>query len=184
MFDHYPGKEFPDEQYCLILGGFSDYEQENYNFAALQVHLHLLVEEWVEYPTKLTREVPFNNKHTITAGKGLKISHDISRDDFWLLFCTEYQTITKMNLTFGHHDDEFLIEKMNFDTKVLKIRDESTGLFDPIHYSENTIYLLKALESCLEAKQQIPYRIYWCSKSMNKVYSRPLHELLKLFSHP
>jgi hypothetical protein len=47
MFDRYPGKEFTDEMFCLVLGGFSDYELQNYNFAALQIHLHLLIEEWI-----------------------------------------------------------------------------------------------------------------------------------------
>lgn len=109
------------------MGGFSDYEQENYNFSALQIHLHLLIEEWIEYPLKLTREIPFSRKVTITAGKGLKITTDISRDEFWLLFCTEYQTITKMNLTFGTHDEEYFIEGVELDTKTLRIRDEQTG---------------------------------------------------------
>ena len=127
MFDFYPGKEFTDEQFCLVLGGFSDYEQENYNFAALQIHLHLLVEEWIDYPLKLTNEIVFTKKHTITSGKGLKITTDISRDEFWLLFCTEYQTITKMDLNFGNHDDEFLIQSIDLDTKTLKIRDEASG---------------------------------------------------------
>ena len=88
-----------------------------------------MIEEWIEYPLKLTNEILFSKKHTLTSGKGLKITKDISRDEFWLLFCTEYQTITKMDLTFGHHDDEFSIESLDFDTKTLKIRDESSGQF-------------------------------------------------------
>lgn len=87
----------------------------------------MLIEEWIEYPASVTREVLFGAKHTITAGKALKITTDISRDEFWLLFCTEYQTITKMDLTFGYHDDEFLLERVDLDTKTLKIRDETTG---------------------------------------------------------
>ena len=79
----------------------------------------------------------------MTSGKGLKITTDISRDEFWLLFCTEYQTITKMDITFGNHDDEYSIQSIDFDTKALKIRDETTGHFEPIYYSNNTIYLVR-----------------------------------------
>jgi hypothetical protein len=60
----------------------------------------------------VTREVLLGAKHTITSGKALKITTDISRDEFWLLFCSEYQTISKMDLVFGHHDDEFLLERI------------------------------------------------------------------------
>ena len=117
----------------------------------------------------------------MTSGKGIKISTDISRDEFWLIFCTEYQTITKMDLTFGIHDDEFLIQSIDFDTKTLKIRDEPTGQFEPIFYAQNTLYLKRVHEGNLELKQQIPYRLYWCNKSIDRVYSRPLQEILKLF---
>ncbi len=44
----------------------------------------------------LTRELIFNKKHTLTAGKAIKITKDIINDECWLLFCTEYQTITRM----------------------------------------------------------------------------------------
>ena len=48
-----------------------------------------------------------------------------------------------MDLVFGNHDDEYSIQSIDFDTKALKIRDESTGHFEPIYYSQNTIYLIR-----------------------------------------
>lgn len=71
----------------------------------------------------MTKEIIFNSKHTITSGKAIKINSDISRDEFWLLFCTEYQTITKLDLNFGQHDDEFLLQSLDLESKTLKIRD-------------------------------------------------------------
>lgn len=77
IFDNYPGAEFRNEKYCLILGGFEDYEHQTYIFGALQIHMHLLVEEFVEYTSKLTKIVNFRQKHIITAGKAVKITHNI-----------------------------------------------------------------------------------------------------------
>ena len=175
MFDNYPGSEFPEEQFCLVVGGFEDYEQQHYNFSALQVHLHLLLEEWLDYPPHLTREVPFAQKHTITSGKALKVSSDIINDQCWLLFCTDYQTVSKVYLEFGqHHDELYQLQTVQMQTRTLGIRDEKQGRILPIHYSSNSLYLLHVPEAHPEAKQQIPYRIYWCGRDMEAIRSRPL----------
>lgn len=80
LFDKYPGSDFKEEKFCLILGGYEDYELQNYRFGGFQVHLHLLVEEWIEYSPKFTRPVNFKQKYTVTAGRALKVTTDMVND--------------------------------------------------------------------------------------------------------
>jgi hypothetical protein len=58
----------------------------------------------------------------------MKVSTDMISDECWMLFCTEYQTVTKMYIKFGHQNDElFLIQSLEVNTKKLNIRDERSG---------------------------------------------------------
>lgn len=130
-----------------MIGGFSDYEQQHFIFSGLQMHLHLLLEEWIEYSSRLTREVPLDCKHTITSGKAIKVSTDMISDECWLLFCSEYQTVSKLYMHFGQQNDQqFLLQELSISTKKISIRDERTGSIEPINYAENTIYLMKTPE--------------------------------------
>jgi hypothetical protein len=64
------------------------------------------VEEWLEYTSKLTNTITFKQKHTITAGKAVKITTDIISDECWLLFGTEYQCVSKLYIKFGQLNAE------------------------------------------------------------------------------
>ncbi len=55
LIDHYP--EIIDEQFLLICGGASDSQLHNYNYHALQVHLHILLSDWLKYPHEQTKKI-------------------------------------------------------------------------------------------------------------------------------
>lgn len=156
------------------MGGFSDYEQQHYVFGALQIHLHLLLAEWLDYPTALTREVPFDQNHTLTAGCALKVSSDIVSDQCWLLFCTEYQTLSRVVLRWEQEQ----LASIALRTCTLAIRDDKQTTPQPLLFTANTLYLARTPFD----NDSIPYRVYWCDRSLSRVRSRPLRELLGLFA--
>lgn len=87
-----------------------------------------------------------------------------------------------MYMKFGQNGPEqFEIQDFQISTRRINVKDERTGQAEPIFYSCNTVYLMKAPDEEHQPDKQIPYRIYWCDKGLERIRSRPLRDYLTIF---